>query len=84
METSALIQFADQLANASTRRDAVKRLGALALAGSAVAVVSRSTLATPNHPPKHDSLIHECMTRCQRHRHAGRCHRRCRRNRVVV
>lgn len=87
METSKFVQFADQLANASTRRDAVKQLGALALAGAAVAAVGRSTLAKTNNrhnPPKNDNVDNECLNRCQRHRHTNRCHQRCRRNRVGV
>ncbi|HET7093231.1 MAG TPA: hypothetical protein VFI22_07135 [Thermomicrobiales bacterium] len=79
MDTRPFAQIVEQLSNESTRRTAVKRLGALALGAAAVASVGRAADARDN--PKNDKVNKHCLNRCQRHDNVNNCHDRCRRKR---
>jgi hypothetical protein len=76
VDTQTFAQITEQLSNASTRRTAVKRLGALALGAAAVAGIGRAASARDN--PKNDNVDKECLNRCRGHNN-NRCHQRCRR-----
>ncbi len=79
METTPFAKIAEQLSNESTRRAAVKRLGAVALGAVTIASIGRTADARKN--PKNDNVDNECLNRCQRHSNINRCHQRCRRKR---
>jgi hypothetical protein len=79
VDTHPFAKIAEQLSNESTRRTAVKRLGALALGAVTIASVSRG--ADARRPAKNNDVDNECLNRCQRHSNTNRCHQRCRRNR---
>jgi hypothetical protein len=76
VNTQTIAQVTEQLSDASTRRTAVKRLGALALGAAAVASIGRAASARDN--PKNDNVDKECLNRCRGHSN-NRCHQRCRR-----
>jgi hypothetical protein len=78
MDARNLIPTAERLGAESTRRAAVKRLGALALGAVAVAGIGRS--ASARNDPNNDNVDKECLNRCRDHKQ-NRCHQRCRRNR---
>ena len=78
VDTSKFDQIAQQFASDSTRRVAVKRLGALGLVALGVTAAGRA--ASANVDPRNDNVDKNCLNKCLRHNNHD-CHDRCRRKR---
>lgn len=79
MDTSKFDQIAQQFANESTRREAVKRLGALGIGAAMVGIISRGS-ASAAVDPRNGNVDKNCLNKCLRHNNHN-CHDRCRRKR---